>query len=1555
MRKTLLIVVSMLLALPLWAQVDTVQLPLREDFDSVTDGRLPDGWHGVGPTWYSTAYPCVDNSGAVTIWSNADTACTLTTPVLRREANRLTIRFTLQMYSLHGRFEVGLASDTAGLTDYTPVRYITTSSTQPITYEVDTWQASQSGMMRVVFRTIGNGTRFSLDDVEIVAGGSCAKSYDVHLEYIDSTSAQLSWRHDGGENGYLLTLDDTHTYNLTDTTLLLDSLLPNTEYTVGVSTLCPLGDTTVPAVFSFHTLCYAIDVPYVGSFTRYDNGGFPDCWHRTSGTFYLWPCVGNNHSLNMLSSPDNPQIVSTAPINHDPRRLHVRFRAHVDMTTTLEGGIILDMHDSSTFIPMITIEGDEMDTTIHTYDFYTDGYNLTEPVSIAFRALSTSQRTASLYTIYIMHADSCHQPSVPRITAVGGNAISIEWAGQSIDSAGFEVRFSTTDTLPDDGDTLHRLFVDSNAVTLNNLRFNAPYYIWVRSLCMDGGTPWLAFPMVRTSCGEETLPFIETFESYTVEDTPPCWDYAHSNGAYTTLPYIYESVALAHSGDKSLIISTYLHDTIYAIAPQMPTGAADMHVSFWVSKSRGTFEAGLMRMRDSLFIPFFTDSVNSILTPYFHDFYTNTITTTEAMRVAFRWTPPRNIGSLQNWYLFRAYLDDVRITNLGSCQRPDSVRVDTATFTSATGQVFDHTDNNYYRLIYSDGRTTDSMDITTHYFTLDSLRHSTRYTLKTISVCYDGTTTDTVETVFNTACQTITHADLPYTEDFDSYPTSGDLYISPCWQKISTSIFPLPANTGLEGNVALQFFTTNNIPQYQYAIQYAVLPEMDYVNDLYVEFDYKADNICTLEVGVMDDPAITGTFTAIDQIVIASPITNMIRRHVLLNNYSGTGRYIAFRMGNSNGTPYSNTSLYIDNIFVDTVQNCPDSAYNFVADDVATGMATLSWNISNGNAEQAHFVIHLLDNTGTELDTFGTSITTYSISDLLPSTAYGAYVEMLCHADSSFSYTTDTIQFLTMCELAEDIYVSNYDSSSTTMRTYMLPAAISSTSSTTYQVFTSEDIESLPGEITSISIKNFNGQGTVGTIQCRISIGHYQSDTVVWNSLPTDLQLCYSGPLRARNGWSTYTFTTPFHYNGHDNLIVSFSSWGELYGLPAIYSSAANTLYHGVSYVEYYTRSSTSQDSLVSSVMTLRNLLKFNLCPTNESLCNPPTIDSVSHDDNSITVHYTTPHDGELYITRGWWNRGVSGEVDNTGSYIFSGLNPSTVYTVGVRQRCPYGQVSMWTLRRITTDSISSVFDLLPEVSELGMRSATIAWNSPDTEGLWEAHLFNTMTDITETTRTPQVTFDGLTSGSTYSVTVREFRGTALSIPSAWSDTISFTTKVCMPVSNLTANSVDNHHATLQWDDPNEGAYKWRIEYGLEGFSRGEAIGSFTILENPYTLSGLSSGTTYEIYVAAACDAQNSVWSTPLTITTTGQTGIAAASTTDALRVYPNPTTGTVTINTDNYPALMTVVDMSGREVMHRTIDGQQTTVDLRQLDNGTYFIKVASQQNMLITKIIKQ
>ena len=81
--------------------------------------------------------------------------------------------------------------------------------------------------------------------------------------------------------------------------------------------------------------------------------------------------------------------------------------------------------------------------------------------------------------------------------------------------------------------------------------------------------------------------------------------------------------------------------------------------------------------------------------------------------------------------------------------------------------------------------------------------------------------------------------------------------------------------------------------------------------------------------------------------------------------------------------------------------------------------------------------------------------------------------------------------------------------------------------------------------------------------------------------------------------------------------------------------------------------------------------------------------------------------------------------------------------------------------------------------------------------------------------------------------------------------------------------------------------------------------------------------------------------------------GIAGAEAEMAnVSLFPNPATSTVTVKAEGM-SQASVIDINGREVMYRKVNGESTTFDVSTLARGTYFVRIVGEQTVAVRKLI--
>ena len=311
--------------------------------------------------------------------------------------------------------------------------------------------------------------------------------------------------------------------------------------------------------------------------------------------------------------------------------------------------------------------------------------------------------------------------------------------------------------------------------------------------------------------------------------------------------------------------------------------------------------------------------------------------------------------------------------------------------------------------------------------------------------------------------------------------------------------------------------------------------------------------------------------------------------------------------------------------------------------------------------------------------------------------------------------------------------------------------------------------------------------------------------------------------------------------------------------------------------------------------------------------------------------------------------------------YTFTGLTPETVYEYRARRICDSTSASNWAQGSFTTTELPCVAPMGFSASNIEMTSATVAWtDSLNNQEAWtvaygygnDASAWDTI-EIT----TASVNLSGLYSNTEYTVRVRAYCSVEADVYSEWSEGFTFRTATCEGVSNITASGVSTNGAVITWN-PGANQTKWEISYGMEGVS--EENGTKVVVENTptYTIEGLESDFTYDVYVRTVCaEGVTSAWSNKIQFRTT--VGINTASTDNVkVQIYPNPANSEATVSAEgvNGKVEFVVADMNGRMIVTETINCEGSlvkTIDVSNLAKGAYFVHIYNDDFNTTRKLI--
>ena len=440
---------------------------------------------------------------------------------------------------------------------------------------------------------------------------------------------------------------------------------------------------------------------------------------------------------------------------------------------------------------------------------------------------------------------------------------------------------------------------------------------------------------------------------------------------------------------------------------------------------------------------------------------------------------------------------------------------------------------------------------------------------------------------------------------------------------------------------------------------------------------------------------------------------------------------------------------------------CPAPA-NLEVADIYYISATLNWVSQLPTVGSYNVYLNNTLLTATPI-----SALTYPLTGLNSNSDYEVRVTTVCDDEEGASATAT---FSTPCLAPTTVDIGE----GTTSVNYI---PVNNYYSYTYsqQIYTATELGGAK-DINSISFQYANSLASTNKNNVDIYLGHTtkESFTSTTDYIPVaDLTLVYSGNLNCTQGWNTFELTTPFPYNGTDNLVVAVDDNSGAYNDYSynfyVHTANSNMTLH-------YRSDSNNPDitsdlsSYTGNLTTYRNNIKFGYCDPNVT-CIPPTIDSVTHiTANSAVVHWTQGFQEDAWVlqymgdTDDDWTT-VTLTPNSTNPYSLPNLTSNTGYTVRMWSIC--GNDLSDTTQTTFTTPVSCPAPTSPVISNVTANSVSFSWTPGGNESEWDVYYsWQSTTDptltegsITYTVTATSYTFTGLNPNTTYTAHVRAVCG----------------------------------------------------------------------------------------------------------------------------------------------------------------------------------------------------
>lgn len=476
--------------------------------------------------------------------------------------------------------------------------------------------------------------------------------------------------------------------------------------------------------------------------------------------------------------------------------------------------------------------------------------------------------------------------------------------------------------------------VTTNPYTISGLNSSTAYDLRVKSVCSSTDESEWSYSNFHTSI--TSFPFYDSFDNYGTGINIMPYGWSKISNSISTISSVY---TYNYSPPGGLIIFS---DTInnYVISPKIDT-------SIQLNSLRLKFQFNVLMPESKLVVGVMSNPTDTNTFVQIEEISSELFRIWEEKEVLLN-----SYNGNDKYIAFKTpansqvVIDNLEISTIPTCIKPNNITLVSVSPTSASFSFNPRNNETNWEVQYKNASDTSwvnsqSINITSNPFTINSLTNPTAYDLRIRAVC---SSTDNSEWTYYSFFTSILN--LPWVESFDSYGTEP--YVFPAYKNGWTKILNLWGGSayissgGYSLPGALRFQTSLD------SAQYVVSPKIDnsiLINTLRAKFKLKIQNsFHKLVIGVMSDPNDTSTFVQIEELSMHEANT-WKDKEVQFNFYNGNGQYIAFKSSNT-----SNCNIYIDDFELLPLPSCLKPT-NLDVSKIVNKKAKVTWNDNNNSAQ----------------------------------------------------------------------------------------------------------------------------------------------------------------------------------------------------------------------------------------------------------------------------------------------------------------------------------------------------------------------------------------------------------------------------------------------------------------------------------------------------------------------------------------------------------------------------------------------------------------------------
>lgn len=1412
----------------------------------------------------------------------------------------------------------------------------------------------------------------------------------VYVSNADDQSITVNWVSNGTESSWELQYqrEGENTWTsagaVGNPPYVISNVTAGNNYNIRLCAVCSPTDSSDWSYTTAYTPCQSITIPYTENFDNTSYTNYPDCWTNLySGTTApslsaLHPYSGTK-SLNITCSSSQYAYAVLPRLDDlvDMSNLQILFQAYkTSAEHFVEVGIMSDPFDVSTFVST----GSFSPSVANTWEL---GESLTNNYTgnghyIAFRIPQWYSNSIFIDDVVVDEIPLCTHVNNIYAANIEATSAVIHWTAGGSEST-WSYIYGPAGTV--DVTTGSPMTCGEDSVLLTGLTPNTLYEIYIQSICgPTEESSWMPYSFRSGCAAMTTLPYVENFDSYagtTSSDQnilPSCWNRINNGSSYTGYPTIYSSSA--SSTPNCLRFYTYsssYYDDQYAILPEidtllLPINTLQLSMDIASSSSSYAFIVEIGVMSDpanaSTFVPVDTLSTSSTSYTNFESYLNNYAGGGQyiALRVA------RPVNTSYNY----GTIDNIVLTVIPDCSPVRNLNVSNVAGSSAlvSWEAGHFGTISGYTLEYSEAGQQNwiaaSSNITQTSYMLSGLQPQTSYDVRVSANCSSGISTPELKT-FTTSCL-----------------AGGDVVIG-------------------SGNNTYSYLPSYSFYNYSYTQQIFTANELGGPNTLR-SISFEAINVNTpnrtLSVYLMHTNVSTSTSwlpASSAQLVFTGPVNIIQGWNTLMfsapfayngtdnlavivvdgtGNYSSSNSWAVHTAPSgsamytyTDSAPYSITSApttstggtasYRNNVIFggdcDSTVTC--IAPNISISNVTENSAEVNWVA--GYNETAWELEYKVSTDSTWISVPNPTGNSAQLTNLTANTLYNVRMRSDCGGGDYSIYKV--AEFRTQCGVVTIPFTENFDSYGTGSSVYPSCWSKLNTYSSDRPYVTSGGY-STPGCLyfyTSTSgtynmaiTPEFDHAINLNTLMVSFMYsGDYDSDKLIVGVIsdPTD--------------YSTFVPVDTVSVDPNDP-----EDWNEYEVYLNNYQGNGHYIAFMNAYLTYY------------AYAYLDNIV-VDVAPT----CMKPRNLSITTDNSSATLTWTETGTASAwdieYGTQGFTQGTGTVVTATTNPYTISGLTMGTTYDFYVRANCGNGDESVWlgpvaatpgsyNMPTSGSQTISMcggvIYDDGGIANNYSNYCDAILIVNPDTAGMLvqltgtfdveEGYDILTIYDGAGTSGT--VLFD---SEVDYTLNVTSTTGPlTIAFESDVSENYSgfeiqvncvgnTTPETCDAPTGLTATNLTKNSVVLDWAQTGT-PDSWTINYKKSTASTWTTVNTST---HPYTITNLDSETSYEAFVTATCGDLTSGESNHITFTTLVD-GIEDIDMNTV--IYPNPTTGKVTVSNIQSPINgIEVYDVYGKLLNRVEPNLNEVNLDITDFASGVYFLRIETEKGVANKRIVKK